>query len=313
MNSILEIIAEACRISVTKGFLLIARGTAEDKVPLSEIEALIISSRGAVITNQAIHRLSEEGVPIVHNGPNAQPCALTLPYGANIFRKERITWQISASQPLRKNLWRQVVKAKISNQAAVLGLAGKRRNDLDALAAGVLSGDSGNAEAVAARSYWQRLFGKSFRRNPDLPGINAHLNYGYAILRASLCRALVASGLLPELGIHHRNLMDPFCLADDLMEPYRPFADLLVHTLRISTKAALTSERKIILAGLLNLPLSHENTDTRLRFCLLRTVEQLVRSFEAKKPLLNYPTVTADHMNWFWVPLPGKQVDGTGP
>lgn len=291
MKTVVEIEGESCGISVNKGFLLVRRGEEASKIPLSEIEALIIFSHGAYITNQALARLSAEGVPIVHCGGNAQPCALTLPYGSNVYRKQRIACQIAASEPLRKNLWRQVVISKISNQARVLQLCGKACQDLDHLAGKVLSGDTGNCEATAARFYWERLFGPSFRRDPDLPGANAHLNYGYAILRASFCRHLVASGFIPELGIHHRNQMDPYCLADDLMEPFRPYTDLAVHAMGTIVEAGLSPERKRQLVSLLDLPLAFNGEESRLRYAMQGSVELFTRSLEQKKPGLAYPRI----------------------
>ncbi|NLN84564.1 MAG: type II CRISPR-associated endonuclease Cas1 [Candidatus Cloacimonetes bacterium] len=309
MNSVVEINAESCGISVSKGFLLVSCASREEKIPLSEIEALIINARAATITNRALARLAEEGVVVVHNGPNSQPVALTLPCAANVYRKQRVESQIACSLPLKKNLWRQVVKAKILNQAKVLELAGKNSLDLQTLVGKVLSGDSGNSEAVAARIYWQRLFGAKFRRKPELPGINGHLNYGYAILRASLCRAIAAAGLIPELGIHHQNMMNPFCLADDLLEPFRPFCDLMVWNWRLPLNAILQTKEKQSLAALLNLGLIHENTATRLRHCLTRCVEQLIRSLETKKPLLIFPEISAQTLEKMKTGEPGAKSD----
>lgn len=303
MKTVVEIEGESCGISVNKGFLLVRRGEEASKIPLSEIEALIIFSHGAYITNQALARLSAEGVPIVHCGGNAQPCALTLPYGSNVYRKQRIACQIAASEPLRKNLWRQVVISKISNQARVLQLCGKACQDLDHLAGKVLSGDTGNCEATAARFYWERLFEKGFKRDPDLPGINAHLNYGYAVLRASFCRHLVAAGFIPELGIHHRNQMDPYCLADDLMEPFRPFTDLLTHAMGIAVEEGLCPERKRQLVSLLDLPLQFNGEDTRLRYAIQNVVEMFARSLEQKKPGLAYPRIGQQTLDWVVNPL----------
>lgn len=291
MNSIVEITGEGYGLSVSKGFLLVSHDGDEDKIPLSEIEAVVISSHGTWITNHALSRLAEENIPVVHCNRNAMPCALTLPYAANVYRKQRIQTQIDASQPLRKNLWQQVVRAKISNQAAVLDLFSLLSNDLKQLASHVLSGDKGNAEAIAARFYWERLFGTGFKRDPDLPGINSFLNYGYAILRASMCRVIVAAGLIPELGIHHHNQMNPFCLADDLMEPYRPFIDLLVKTLNVQSDEGLTPMRKKQLVSILDLGLDHLGEATHLRYCPQKTVGQFVRSLETKKPDLSYPVI----------------------
>lgn len=294
MNSVVEISSDGISISVSKGFLLIKQQETEERIPLSEIETLIINSYGAYISNKAIMRLSENCVPIVHCGQNAIPCAITLPYGNNVYRKDRIELQIGSSLPLKKNLWQQVIKAKIRNQAKVLELSSKRHNDLDTMADKVQSGDVGNLEAVAARIYWERLFGKGFKRNPDLPGINSFLNYGYAILRASMCRCIVASGLIPELGIHHHNQMNPYCLADDLMEPFRPYIDLCVSILQTTETSPLTTIQKKVLVGLLDLPMQFQDTNTHLRYCIQRTVTDFVASLGQKKASLAFPLICTD-------------------
>jgi len=292
MNSVVEISSEGINISVSKGFLLVKQQEAEDKIPLSDIETLIINSYGAYISNKAIMRLSENNIPIIHCGQNAVPCSMTLPYGNNVYRKDRIELQIKGSLPLKKNLWQQVIKAKIRNQAAVLELNKFRHNDLDALADKVQSGDVGNNEAIAARIYWERLFGEGFRRNTDLPGINSFLNYGYAILRASMCRHIVAAGLIPELGIHHHNQMNPYCLADDLMEPFRPYIDLCVRLQLISATSPLSTAHKKTLIGLLDLPVLIADTNSHVRYCIQRAVSDFVLSLVQKKAGIFYPQIS---------------------
>jgi CRISPR-associated protein Cas1 len=276
---------------VEKGFLLVERQSAKDRIPLSSIEALILNSHGAYISNHVFSRLSEHNVPVVHCGSNAVPCALTLAYGANVYRKDRIEMQIKAGLPLKKKLWQQAVRAKIANQSAVLRLSGKHALDLETLAGKVLSGDAGNYEAAAARLYWERLMGPEFRRDPEREGRNSFLNYGYAILRAALCRNLVASGLIPELGIHHHNQMNPYCLADDLMEPFRPYVDLCLVLMKITDSSALDPVHKKKLVGILDLPLAHGGISTHLRHCVQRTVEQYVRSLGMNKACLDYPLI----------------------
>lgn len=295
MTSVVEINTDSAVISVSKGFLLIRRDTAEDKIPLSDIESLIINAHGALISNHAIMRLTENGIPLVHCATNAMPCAITLHYGANVYRKDRIQMQIAASQPLKKNLWQQVIKAKVGNQATVLDVCGKSSQDLHVMAAKVGSGDPGNIEAIAARAYWERLFGKGFRRKPELEGINSYLNYGYAILRASFCRNLVAAGLLPELGIHHHNQMNPFCLADDLMEPFRPFVDLLVKALNLPPEAPLTTKHKRHLISILDLELSWQGKKTHLRFVIPLLIQQFINSLINKKAILPFPEVNQNN------------------
>lgn len=294
MISVLEINAESAVITVSKGFLVIRLDSDENKIPLDNIESLIVNSHAALISNHALMRLAEQNIPIVHCGRNAVPIALTLSYGANVYRKERIDLQLSASQPLIKNLWKQVVKAKIANQASVLTLGGRRSNDLSSLVDKVASGDTGNLEAVAARIYWERLFGKGFKRDPDLEGINSYLNYGYAILRASVCRNIVASGLLPELGIHHINQKNPYCLADDLMEPFRPFLDLLVYLMPLKQDCGLNPDHKRTLISILDLELPFVGQLTHLRFLIPRIINLYITALAEKKPQLVYPVITSE-------------------
>lgn len=294
MTTVIEINSESCKVSCDKGFLLISSTGGQHKIPFSELEAVIINSHGACLTNQAIMRLGVENIPIVHCGGNAMPVSLTLAYGANVYRKSRIELQIGATKPLQKQLWQQVVAAKVRNQTEVLKHNARKYQDLELLAGKVLSGDTGNIEAVAARFYWERLFQTEFRRDPDLPGINSFLNYGYAILRAAMSRNIVASGLIPELGIHHSNQMNPYCLADDLMEPYRPFTDLVIALIAPGPGTALKPEHKKSLIGILDLPLTQAGSSTHLRYCLQRTVEQFIRSLESKKAGLGFPLITGE-------------------
>jgi len=294
LSSIIEINSDKIRISVKAGFLKIQKSDSEEKIAFDEIDVVIINSHGAQISNKAIMRLSEYGIPIVHCAQNAMPCALTLPCGQNVYRKERIESQISCSLPLKKKLWKEVVRAKILNQAQVLNINGQAHKDLVVLAAKVQSGDKGNSEAVAARRYWQRLFGSSFRRNPELPGINTHLNYAYAILRATMCRYITAAGLLPEIGIHHSNLMNPYCLADDLMEPYRPFMDLWISQYIHNTSQELSYQTKSQIISILDATVQLNEEKTSLRFSMQQLVNKLVSSFTHKKAGLRYPLISPD-------------------
>ena len=149
-----------------------------------------------------------------------------LPGGRNSLHTRILSGQIAASAPTKKRIWREIVREKIWRQADICARAtGRRREELARMADKVRSGDPDNVESRAARFYWPALFGRQFRRNTDAAGINTLLNYGYAILRAATARAVAGAGLHPALGVHHRNQYDPFCLADDLMEPLRPLAD----------------------------------------------------------------------------------------
>ncbi|MEF3694326.1 MAG: type II CRISPR-associated endonuclease Cas1 [Candidatus Cloacimonadota bacterium] len=290
---ILEIDKVGLSLSVQKGFLIVKSDEGEQKTPLDLIDVVIINSYGAMISNQALIRLCEQNIPLVLCGNNANPLGMLLSRNENVYRKQRITAQIEASKPFCKRLWQQVVSAKIRNQALVLANHQLQSNDLLLLAKKVGSGDPENLEAQAARIYWPRLFGKGFKRDQDQPGLNALLNYGYAILRAAFCRKIVASGLLPELGLHHRNQMNPYCLADDLMEPYRPFIDQKVKELSSGDSLEITPSLKRALISILDYRLVHEGTNQYLHNSIGLCVQSMVEAYGTKTQKITYPEFSA--------------------
>lgn len=288
---IIELDKAGITISVKGGFLLFKQEDSTDKIDLDNIDCLIINSYGAYFSNQALIRLCELNIPVLISGKNAVPIGILLSNQENIYRKEHIKAQLNANIVLHKNLWQFIIKTKVHNQAMVLKTYDAKFEDIQLMSKKVVSGDTGNIEAIAARAYWQRLFGKSFKRDFDKPGTNAFLNYAYAILRATFCRYIAASGLLPEEGIHHRNVMNPFCLADDMMEPYRPFADELVKQIIPDADTELNPEYKRKIIRLLDRPVTMDGNNYHLRYCMERTVQNLVNSYAKKKCLLTYPTL----------------------
>lgn len=199
--------------------------------PIEDIGALIVESEQVTLSSYLISSLLENKVALIVCDSRHMPSGLMLPLEGHTLQSERFAAQISASLPLKKQLWQQTVSIKIRNQAAVLKLV----NDIEignmlAWASQVRSGDAGNLEGRAAAYYWKNMFDENpdFVRRQDGDAPNELLNYGYAILRAVIARSLVASGLMPTLGIHHSNKYNAYCLADDIMEPYRPYVDLLV-------------------------------------------------------------------------------------
>lgn len=201
------------------------------RVPIEDIGVVILDHKQISITQGALGALLDNNVAVITCDNSRMPSGLMLPLSANTTQSERFRHQIEASQPLKKQLWQQTVQAKILNQSSVLyRQRGVDCGNMDAWAKQVKSGDSDNLEGRAAAYYWQNLFGniKGFRRDREGIPPNNLLNYGYAILRAVVARSLVGSGLLPTLGIHHHNRYNAYCLADDIMEPYRPYVDCLV-------------------------------------------------------------------------------------
>ena len=201
-------------------------------VPIEDIGVVILANQQITVTHGLIAALLENNCAVVtSSSSNRMPMGLLLPLESNSLQNERFTAQIKASLPLKKQLWQQTIQAKITNQAAVLQtMRNQKVSNMLKWANDVRSGDSNNLEGRAAAYYWKNLFPdiKDFIRGSDEIPPNNLLNYGYAILRSVIARALVGSGLLPTLGIHHHNRYNAYCLADDIMEPYRPVVDKLV-------------------------------------------------------------------------------------
>ncbi|MEM8875152.1 MAG: type II CRISPR-associated endonuclease Cas1 [Planctomycetota bacterium] len=203
----------------------------ETSLPLAEVAMVVLGGRHATLTQPVLAGLAEVNAGVVIGGDNHQPVAMLLPTQANTLATQRLRQQIAITEPRRKRLWQSVVVAKIKAQARLLAELDLEHQAVRALADRVKSGDPNNVEATAAQRYWPLLMGPAFRRRFDHPGANGLLNYGYAVLRAAMSRAICAAGLHPALGIHHRGRGNAFCLADDLMEPYRPLVDGVAHAI----------------------------------------------------------------------------------
>ena len=248
-------------LSVKNSQLVVKRTNPETQqevvrtVPIEDIGVVVLEDRQITITNVALDALLQNNCAVITCDEKHMPAGMLLPLEGNTIQSERFANQIEASLPLKKQLWQQTVQAKIRNQASVLKrMSGIEVGCMLAWANDVKSGDSDNLEGRAAAYYWKNIF-------PSLPGFtrdregempNNLLNYGYAIVRAVIARALVASGLLPTLGIHHHNRYNAYCLADDIMEPYRPYVDEMVINIMRSNidYGELTPELKKQLLGL---------------------------------------------------------------
>ncbi len=228
----------------TRDEQLVLRNRVEDtetSIPIEDIGLLEIDSLQTTITTSALSKLSASGATVVFTDATHHPVGMLTPIQSNTLHAERIRLQVEASQPTEKRSWQHTVKCKILNQAALLDELGLPSTPVKEKAQKVLSNDSTNREAVAASAYWKTLL-KPFEcgRDPDGPYPNNYLNYGYAILRACVARALVSSGLHPALGIKHSNKYNSFALADDMMEPYRPFVDRVVYNIATANPPSLT-------------------------------------------------------------------------
>jgi CRISPR-associated protein Cas1 len=250
-DRVLDLSRDPCRLALDGSLLVVRRDSKPDiRVRLDEIAAICVSQPASSASFRALGALAGAGAIVVVCDERHSPTGMLLPLANHHAQTPRFAAQAALGTVARKRLWRQVVRAKIRQQAVVLDKAGFDGAPLRAMMARVLSGDTSNMEAQAAVVYWRTLMGPEFRRDRDQPGINALLNYGYAILRSAMTRAICAAGLHPTLGLQHHHRENPFCLSDDLIEPYRPLVDLAVlQHWRGGTSMELVSEVKASLVG----------------------------------------------------------------
>lgn len=199
-------------------------------IPIEDIGVVVLDNKQIVITHALLSALVANNIAVITCDEKHMPIGLLLPLDGNHIQSERFREQLSASEPLRKQMWQQTIQWKIRNQASVLEMQGQENRNMKKWVGEVRSGDADNLEARAAAYYWKVVFPNvpNFIRNAEGEAPNSLLNYGYAIVRAMMARAIVAAGLLPTFGIHHHNRYNAYCLADDLMEPYRPYVDKMV-------------------------------------------------------------------------------------
>lgn len=289
MDRIVDIATDGLHLSVLRGFLLVEQDRAEvGRVALDDIHALIVHAHGVTWTGNLVTALATRGAPIVFCAANHSPVAVTLPLEGHHAQGAKMRAQWSASKPLCKQLWRRVVVAKIAMQASLLEARGASGAGAFAhLIRNVRSGDPDNIEAQAARRYWPLLMGSDFRRERDEAGANALLNYGYAVMRATLARAVIAAGLHPTIGIHHANRGNAFALADDLVEPFRPLVDALVAAMVGQGIDTLDPPLKRRFARLIAFDLRLDGEASPVSVAAQRLAQSLARSFETGRPELS--------------------------
>ena len=261
-------------------------------IPIEDTGIVILDNKQITITQGLMEALLENNCALITCDSKRMPTGLMLPLAGNTIQTERFKSQIEASLPLKKQLWQQTIEAKISNQATVLKYAtGETHNNMLKWAGSVRSGDIENMEARAAVYYWKTIFDDEFfTRDNDYDGRNGLLDYGYAILRAIVARALVGGGLIPTLGIHHHNRYNAYCLADDIMEPYRPYVDKLV--LEILEEDSCATISQSVKARLLGLPVTEVVINERrspLMLAVSQTVSSLVKCYRGESRRLIYP------------------------
>ncbi len=247
----IEISRPNIRLSLYRGFLEIKeKQNLLSRVSLDDILGIVITGYGCIYSSNILVELSDRGIPVSICGSNFSPRAILLPLVGNCKQNIRIQSQVNMSQSLQKRLWKEVVKLKLKNQSLVLKELGLPYKKLFNMSNLVQPGDLNNLEAQGARVYWMRLFSNKFKRDQNGDGINAMLNYAYAIIRSCVARGVIVSGLHPSIGIHHRNMYNPMCLVDDLIEPFRPIADYVVRQLYSQAYRDVNKEVKQVLSGL---------------------------------------------------------------
>ena len=286
-------LTEAASLSRRQAGIQIRRHDQDDvRIPLEDIAWIVIDTRDVNITSGLLSSCAERGIAVIFTDDRHMPSGSLLPFHINYAQAEVSHLQFAAPGVLRRRLWRRTARAKILNQAAVLEKAGASNHRvLRKLARQVQPGDPENIEAQAARRYWPSLF-PAFRRDPDASDrTNSLLNYGYAVTRAGVARSLTVAGLIPAIGIHHHSQMNPFNLADDLIEPFRPTVDWLAHEMRDpddwgdvnDPQLGLPKEDRQRLAGVLTHQIRIENEEMNVLNAIDRSVASFVRSLRSRK------------------------------
>lgn len=280
------------RLSLKLAQMVVELQDATRTVPIEDIGVVILDHKQITITHALIDALLANNVAIVTSNDKHLPVGLMLPLDGNTLQSERFRAQIDASEPLKKQMWQQTVVAKILGQAHVLGLQHIEHNNMFKWAKDVRSGDTDNMEARAAAYYWRNMFERdTFIRDPQGLPPNNLLNYGYSVVRAMMARALVGAGLLPTFGIHHHSRYDAYCLADDIMEPYRPFVDQKVLEMWQDggVTSDISSEQKRQLLSITTMDVNISGHRSPMMLAIQATAQSVQKCFSGEARKIIYP------------------------
>ena len=280
------------RLSLKLAQMVVELQDVTHTLPIEDIGVVILDHKQITITHALIDALLANNVAIVTSNDKHLPVGLMLPLDGNTLQSERFRAQIDASEPLKKQMWQQTVVAKILGQAHVLGTINIEHNNMFKWARDVRSGDTENIEARAAAYYWRNMFEKdAFIRDPQGLPPNNLLNYGYSVVRAMMARALVGAGLLPTLGIHHHSRYDAYCLADDIMEPYRPFVDMKVLDMWQAggVTSDISSEQKRQLLGITTMDVTISGHRSPMMLAIQTTAQSVQKCFSGEARKIIYP------------------------
>lgn len=293
-----QLVIRLPEVEKNKGLPISFKKEAEATRPVEDIGVVVLDHKQITITQGLLEALLENNCAVVTCDSRSMPVGLMLPLYGNTTQNERFRYQLDSSLPLKKQLWQQTIRQKIANQASVLSsCTSVETSCMRKWADEVRSGDPDNLEGRAAAYYWKNLFSElpsvsTFVRDRDGAPPNMLLNYGYAILRAVVARALVSSGMLPTLGIHHHNRYNAYCLADDIMEPYRPYVDRLVFQMldkKIPLAPELTKEQKAQLLSIPVLDVEIGGRKSPLLVAATQTSASLYKCFSGELRRVVYP------------------------
>lgn len=280
IGRVLEIQENGRHLSLSRGFMVVTVEREEiSRIPLDDIAVLVVNAHQLTYTHNLLLELNRRGIAFIACGSNHLPEAMFWPVDTHHQQAGVMMAQAEAGLPLRKQIWKILIQAKIRFQHEALEKAGIQEGALREMAGRVRSGDPENLEAQAARRYWPLLMGEGFIRDKEAVNQNALLNYGYAIIRSGVARAVMAAGLHPTLGVFHRNRLNPMCLVDDVMEPFRPVVDWEVLNMVRSGQTEVTPDTKKRLALLLLEDCTLDENASPISVAMLRMTQSLATAF----------------------------------
>jgi CRISPR-associated protein Cas1 len=290
-------LSNPARLTLADQQCVVGQESGETRLPLRDIAWIVLDTPQATLTTALASAAMEHGIAIIITDARHHPCGVLLPFHQHYRQAEVAAIQVNTAEPVRGALWQLLVRGKIEAQAALLRHAHRKFAPLAAMVRHVQPGDPTNIEARAARHYWGELF-PDFTRSNESDLRNAMLNYGYAVLRAAVARGLTAAGLLPALGLHHASNLNPFNLADDVIEPFRPVVDQLVWRMSMQQQGSagqLTVHHRQTLAGLLLQPVQLGADQVTCLAATEMVATSLVRALETASPAaLLIPRLLAD-------------------
>lgn len=286
MSSRSIVISDTARLNNYQNNLVVTNNEEEVRIPLEDIATILLDSTRSVITTSLLSKANEYGIGIITTDDKHLPSGILLPLNQHYSQLERVNSQISQTVPFKKQVWQKIIISKVTNQSICLSLLNQFEGaeHLLQMSSKVKSGDNTHIESLAARYYFQYLFGTDFSRRDDSE-LNKALNYGYSIIRSAIARELVVCGFVTSLGIHHCNQFNNFNLADDFIEPYRPLVDMWAFY-NMRPDVVFSKYEKYRLVALLNHAIRHNNMNTSVYNSIRASIQSYVSSLNARDPSL---------------------------